>query len=45
MLNKLIKVIIPVILISIILLISLKTYNDTKNSQTNFLTLLPENTS
>ena len=45
MLNKLVKVIIPVILISIILLISLKTYNDTKNSQTNFLTLLPENTS
>ena len=45
MLNKLIKVIIPVILISIILLISLKTYKDTKNSQTNFLTLFPENTS
>ena len=45
MLNKLIKVIIPVILISIILLISFKTYNDTKNSQTNFLTLFPENTS
>jgi len=45
MFNKLIKVIIPVILISIILLISFKTYNDTKNSQTNFLTLFPENTS
>lgn len=45
MINKLVKLIIPVILISIILLISFKTYNEAKNSQTNFLTLIPENTS
>jgi len=45
MINKLVKLIIPVILISIILLISFKTYNEAKNSQTNFLKLIPENTS